>query len=156
MSCNHPQTEVRKRRFANGRYHLQAQCLACGELVGKFVAQEGISLDEVAGVDYALMEAKEQERRTAREQQAAQARLSRHLQYEEYLRNSPNWQRLRAAVLKRDRGVCQGCLSTAATEVHHTTYVHIYEELAYELVSVCRDCHERAHGLYVQPMEATV
>jgi 5-methylcytosine-specific restriction endonuclease McrA len=113
-------------------------------------------MDAIPGVDHALMEAKERERQTARVERIEQEKLARHLRYEEYLRNSPNWQRLRAAVLERDGHVCQGCLEEQPTEVHHMTYEHIYEELAYELVSVCRGCHERAHGLYQEQVTGTL
>ncbi len=66
--------------------------------------------------------------------------------YETYLR-SPEWQALRLKVLKRDLHICQGCLAQPASEVHHTTYRHVRSEFAFELVSLCRDCHRRLHGV---------
>lgn len=69
---------------------------------------------------------------------------SRRDEYRHYL-NSPEWAEKRAAVLKRSKGICEGCLAEPATQVHHLTYDHIYDELLWELVAVCRRCHEKAH-----------
>lgn len=65
--------------------------------------------------------------------------------YDEYIR-STEWARLRKLVLERDQFLCQGCLMEKATQVHHLTYAHLGCELLYELVSLCRDCHELAHA----------
>lgn len=61
--------------------------------------------------------------------------------YRAYLM-SPEWKRKRLMVLKRDNNTCQSCLSRRAIDVHHLTYDHIYNEPLFDLVSVCRDCHE--------------
>ena len=63
--------------------------------------------------------------------------------------NSPKWKKLRTLILQRDRNLCRGCLLQPATEVHHLTYEHVYNELAFELISLCDDCHDRAHGRQV-------
>ncbi|MDO8980306.1 MAG: hypothetical protein Q7V17_13840 [Afipia sp.] len=64
--------------------------------------------------------------------------------YEQYLR-SPEWAKRREKVLERAKGICEGCRDRKATQVHHLTYDHIYEELLFELVAVCDDCHRRIH-----------
>lgn len=68
--------------------------------------------------------------------------------YNAYLR-SPEWQSLRERVLRRDGYMCQSCLTRQATTVHHRQYRKRYEprswEHAYNLVSVCSECHQRAH-----------
>ena len=66
------------------------------------------------------------------------------LDYAAYLRTD-DWQRKRARVLHRANGICEGCLERPATEVHHTTYDHRGNELLFELVALCRDCHLKAH-----------
>jgi hypothetical protein len=70
---------------------------------------------------------------------------SRKQRYRDYLR-SDAWKELRDKVLNRDDHTCQGCLSRPATQVHHLTYEHIFEEFALELVSLCALCHARIHG----------
>jgi len=120
--------------------------LQCGELVGPFHPQTGIDIEQVSLVDYALMEEHDEKRRRENEASRERDRLDRHLLYEGYLK-SPRWQEVREKVFRRDGGLCQGCLQAQATEVHHMSYDHAFNELAFELVSVCRDCHERIHGL---------
>lgn len=60
---------------------------------------------------------------------------------------SPHWWSIRRRVLTRDRYVCQGCLEEGAgpLDVHHITYRNLGSELAHQLVTLCRDCHERVH-----------
>jgi 5-methylcytosine-specific restriction endonuclease McrA len=62
--------------------------------------------------------------------------------YTDYLK-SPRWRVIRGVVLSRDKGICQACLREKATEVHHLTYVHIFNEPLFDLVSVCEDCHAK-------------
>lgn len=67
-------------------------------------------------------------------------------EYDEYLQ-SDEWAELRDRVLERDDWLCQGCLVNEATQVHHLTYKNVFEEFAWELKSICEDCHRRVHGL---------
>lgn len=62
--------------------------------------------------------------------------------YNEHLA-SPEWQRLRRLVFERSHGLCEGCRVEVATQVHHLTYAHVGEEFLFELVAICRPCHER-------------
>lgn len=50
----------------------------------------------------------------------------------------------RARVLLRAGRKCEGC-GEEATQVHHLTYEHVFEEFLFELIAVCRGCHERLH-----------
>lgn len=66
--------------------------------------------------------------------------------HDEYLA-TPNWRARRDAVLLRDylRGGCQARLATCtvrAEEVHHLTYRHWRNEPLFELIAVCRPCHQ--------------
>lgn len=61
-------------------------------------------------------------------------------QHGEYLQSN-QWKTIRQKVLKRDGFLCQGCLEKPATEVHHKTYENWQNELMFELISVCYDCH---------------
>jgi 5-methylcytosine-specific restriction endonuclease McrA len=65
--------------------------------------------------------------------------------YADY-RQTKTWRAKRTQVLARDKGVCQGCLSREATQVHHLTYEHIGAELLFELISLCDECHERVRA----------
>jgi hypothetical protein len=61
-------------------------------------------------------------------------------EHNEYLQTD-QWKAIRLKVLKRDNFLCQGCLEAPATEVHHLSYTHWKNELMFELLSVCYDCH---------------
>ena len=65
--------------------------------------------------------------------------------YVDYL-SSERWKQKRKIALERDGYKCQGCLTKAASEVHHLSYKNIGNELLFELVSLCHDCHKRIHG----------
>jgi 5-methylcytosine-specific restriction endonuclease McrA len=52
---------------------------------------------------------------------------------------------MRNRVIKRDGGLCRGCSEAPATQVHHLTYEHIGNEFDWELVAICRRCHQRYH-----------
>lgn len=59
---------------------------------------------------------------------------------------TPEWAFRRGQVLNRDGYRCQarmpGCAGDAI-QVHHTSYKHWRQEPLFELVSVCRPCHEQ-------------
>lgn len=81
---------------------------------------------------------------------------------------SGKWKTLRREVLAMDKFECQICKErgryTKATTVHHVNYLKKHPEMALEiwyewhgqkkrnLISLCRDCHEAAHG-YRKPEE---
>ena len=65
---------------------------------------------------------------------------------------SGKWKRKRAAILKRDKYLCQECKKYGrqrdAVTVHHKKHVENNPELAYEndnLVSLCQACHNKMH-----------
>lgn len=63
------------------------------------------------------------------------------IHYVDYIK-SPQWKEKRKLVLQRDKYICKSCLNAKATEVHHISYRHLTNEPLFELVSVCRDCHQ--------------
>ena len=67
-------------------------------------------------------------------------------EYQNYLQSS-EWASTRQRILTRAKGVCEGCLTSPATQVHHMTYDNIYDELAFQLVALCRGCHEKVHHI---------
>lgn len=77
---------------------------------------------------------------------AQKKKEDRYAFYTEHLQ-SDYWTDIRAKVLNRDRHVCQGCLSANATQVHHLNYKNLGQEFAFELVSMCEDCHKRLHHI---------
>lgn len=78
------------------------------------------------------------------EQLNATAQAIRRAEYNAYLR-SDAWRHRRALVLKRCKGMCEGCGERLAVEVHHRTYRHFGHELLFELVGLCASCHGLVH-----------
>lgn len=60
--------------------------------------------------------------------------------YRRYLL-SKEWRDKRKQVLERDQGVCQRC-GDAANHAHHLTYDRIFREPLYDLISLCKPCHD--------------
>lgn len=81
-------------------------------------------------------------RRLEQERQRAAENEQWREWYRDYLA-SPAWKTLRAKVLARANGLCEGCMNAPATEVHHMTYAHVGNEFLWELRAICRACHER-------------
>jgi hypothetical protein len=150
-ACGHPAVEVRKRRDGGGAVHFFRQCTSCGTSVGTAL-KKSTELDSAAAWDKKL------ESRTQKQREADRLSLvQKHVriqrtgaegfkrEYDVYLK-SPEWARRRATVLRRAGGICEGCLGRKATQVHHLTYDHIYNEFMFELVAVCDECHKRLHS----------
>lgn len=69
------------------------------------------------------------------------------LSYKEYLKTE-YWKDLRKLILKRDKWTCQKCKSVVCVQVHHKTYRGRGKELSTDLITLCKRCHEKEHGLY--------
>jgi 5-methylcytosine-specific restriction endonuclease McrA len=85
----------------------------------------------------------EQERINKHNEYIEQARIKKDnwfKEHSEYLQTS-KWKAIRQKVFIRDNFICQGCLEAPASEVHHLTYDHWKDELMFELISVCYNCH---------------
>jgi 5-methylcytosine-specific restriction endonuclease McrA len=65
--------------------------------------------------------------------------VTRIFAYHWYLA-SPYWQVRRRAALKRANYSCQEC-GQRATQVHHLTYVGVFNEAPSDLMALCERCH---------------
>lgn len=153
-SCEHGHNDIRKFTCSNGTIQYVKQCLLCGEKVGNPIKKEDAfkargALDFILPFEELLRERMRFDdvasRREAYESARAANKMEFVQRYSEYL-SSEKWRRKRNAVINRAGGVCEGCLETDAEVVHHTTYAHWGNELLFELVALCHNCHDRAHG----------
>jgi 5-methylcytosine-specific restriction endonuclease McrA len=64
--------------------------------------------------------------------------------YEVHLQ-SPKWKALRKKVIERANGICEGCGRNKATQAHHLTYERVGDEMLFDLVAVCDECHSKVH-----------
>jgi hypothetical protein len=75
----------------------------------------------------------------------------RAMSYRDYL-HTLEWRRTRAAALQRAGNCCSLDMThTEGLEVHHRTYERLGEELALDLVVLCRACHRLYHEQYGLP-----
>jgi 5-methylcytosine-specific restriction endonuclease McrA len=64
--------------------------------------------------------------------------------YQWYL-GSKFWRERRVDAFRRAKGICEHCNTRPATEVHHRTYIRVFNEHPNDLVALCRPCHADIH-----------
>jgi len=150
--CEHPVTELRRKVTSNGAVQFRYQCLECGGGPQGPVPKATVrNPDRVPAYDTELHlrwhEAREDRIRAVNQkhirlQKAEKAEWWRW--YNKYLQSTA-WRVKRDLVMARSEGVCEGCRSRPAEQVHHLTYDHVGNEFLWELAAVCNQCHERVH-----------
>ena len=148
--CGHIETKIVTVVIAGGSKQIRRQCLTCGQYQGNPMKQAGFD-NPPPPADGSIAVAYERER-----QKQLHSIYQLHIQrqkadksgyrakYQAYLL-SEQWKIKRIKVLKRAQGICEGCLDLPATEVHHRSYAHVFDELLFELVALCEDCHRKTH-----------
>lgn len=144
LACEHPEVVMTRRTIKGGSQQAVRQCTRCFKTVSNPVSKASVQN---------FCELPEFQNRV-NEYYAAHSEATQLLmqddrkewfrQHTEYLR-SPEWMKKRKMVLARARGLCEGCMENQATQVHHLTYKHWRDELLFELVAVCNECHEKSH-----------
>jgi hypothetical protein len=145
LACDHRPT-IRVRQDSAGRQHYWEQCMRCGTKLQPVRRSAALGpcapFDELALQRRIVYERDVWEREAkAQKQQERAAWLAEH---DRYLQ-TPQWRRLRAAVLHRTNGMCEGCGTRVATQVHHLTYDRWQREMLFDLVAVCDVCHAQIH-----------
>ena len=67
-------------------------------------------------------------------------------EYKKYLL-SDEWAKLKIDLFNFRGKKCEKCGSKKQICVHHLTYKNIYKEELSDLVILCRNCHEKEHGI---------
>ena len=148
--CDHAQTQPRKKVPSNGVITVRMQCMECGVHVStlKKASFPTTELEAMALWDDTIAKQRWENRSRLydqlrqKEEERAYGEWKRA--YEAYLR-TPEWARRRDLVILRAQGNCEGCRSMPPVDVHHVTYAHAGEEFLFELVALCRQCHQRLH-----------
>jgi 5-methylcytosine-specific restriction endonuclease McrA len=130
-----------KRINATGFLIAGFQCGACGcwKAVKKAFVK---NLDALPDYDESISRRYFDSRSAAHNAEIDAEKAKWWADYNAYLRTE-KWAKKRAAVLERDKRTCQACLTRPATQAHHTTYAHVFDEPLFELVAVCEPCHEK-------------
>lgn len=148
--CAHPAIELRCYVQRNNSQHYVEQCMTCGEPVGSVKKADPRVMLAAPGAIALFDETIRQQRWTeidaeiTRRRQLLQDEKRNRFwaEYNEYLKSGA-WEQRRRMVLERDGYLCQSCRRTRATQAHHLTYDHWGNEPLFELVAVCKPCHDR-------------
>jgi 5-methylcytosine-specific restriction endonuclease McrA len=150
--CAHATTEVRKKIASNGNTLIRPQCLTCGKMIGAAIKRETLTPAAFAGlsrwddkVQSSHWSAYNEELQRAETRAFTAALAEARANYEAYRETEP-WKKKCGLVMQRASNLCEGCRAARATEVHHLTYDHCGDEFLWELVAICRPCHDRFHG----------
>jgi len=153
FGCEHTGTEIRYKTDSLGRRLYFAQCLTCGASTTSALPHADIAnAHHCRPWDDELAAEWGRRRRIQAHEIALQVQQERLAEmqngYHAYLA-TPEWRGRADAVLARDDRRCQACYpgcTGRATQVHHRTYDNIYNEPLFDLVAVCKPCHERLHN----------
>lgn len=150
MECTNCDFKFAKQAKSNGDWMLKQQCSNCGQSAGKTFKFELIggkqNLFKIPLFDEEKLQAYYDRQQQKRQADYAVELDEKRKVYYEYLK-SDKWKLKRDKVMLRDKNVCQACLTRTATDVHHLTYERIYNEPLFDLVAICRPCHEKIHEL---------
>lgn len=156
--CNEPTLEFVRFLQTNGVFTLRKICRNCDRLHSQAFKKDLVNnFSALSVVDNSVNDTHYEHSRIEREeffglsQRFKQAAINREAEerrefYTSYIQSS-EWKQRREVILKRDNYLCQGCLRNPAAQVHHTTYDHLGQEFAFELISLCEPCHKRYHNL---------
>jgi hypothetical protein len=73
----------------------------------------------------------------------------RSMDYGQYLQ-TPEWQSTRLRAIENSQGKCERCGAIQIDlQVHHKNYERVGQELQTDLMVLCKECHEKVHGLAV-------
>lgn len=152
FACKHTDKTIRRKLAADGAISIWHQCDRCGHKVGIAIKKASMPPAQVEALPHwdAQSESKFYAEKKKRFDEAYAAEKKRHAEawqraYEQY-RQSPEWKRKRQLVMLRAQGICEGCREVEAIDVHHFSYDDVGQEFLFQLVALCRKCHDRLHG----------
>jgi 5-methylcytosine-specific restriction endonuclease McrA len=152
-ACAHPDRAIVRWVNAGGATVYKRYCRECGTTLSEAIKhedaqREGVNLDLTKDILASRSNAYRSERQSQldkiKRDAAERVQPAAREEYDDYLR-SPRWKSKCALIMKRAGGLCEGCLSRRADQVHHTTYEHLGNEFAFQLIAICDPCHTRLH-----------
>lgn len=156
FKCNdHPRQRMTYKTDTNGVVRYFYQCLKCGEKlkpIGKIgvrkMIDDGELKEEIRPFDESIIKLRRAlQARIISEALAIRVRKDsekKRNEYSSYI-SSPAWKIKRQLVMKRAGGKCEGCGFEPAQEVHHLHYNRFGSEMLFDLVAVCKSCHDKIH-----------
>jgi 5-methylcytosine-specific restriction endonuclease McrA len=147
--CRHSEFQVVRVHWSDGRPAYRQQCVTCGLPDGSWIGKDKLGDLATISEGDADQHTKHEDARRSEWNVVAlrhyqQQNSTGKLAYDQYLK-SPEWRAKSKKVIQRAGGICEGCLERKATQAHHVSYRHIFDEFLWELRAICEPCHERAH-----------
>jgi hypothetical protein len=146
-TCEHPETEPRRRTLSNGIVQLVVQCLRCGRQI-KAIRKHEHDLQYAANCnpafDHTIEERVKAEWQAEFDAWRARREAAWWGRYTAYMASDAWWDR-RCRRIELDGYQCRAKLSGCthhAEQVHHLTYAHLGNEPLFDLISVCTSCHD--------------
>ncbi len=144
--CINPNIITVKKISESNTVYAYEQCSSCGLKIKGPISQKGFDIKSLAifneELNNQVNEDIYKEYFTIQSELGVIKKDNFFIKYDEYLKSN-TWKDKRDRVLKRDNYLCQACLRNEATEVHHKTYKHVFNEPLFELVSICKSCHDK-------------
>ena len=140
---------VARQDCANGSIQYKHQCTLCGT-AGPAIPHAQLTKEEKDSArkydPYLATRVDQEQRQIWKAQHPIKLyHISDTPWYKSYMK-SDVWREKSERVITRARLVCEACGIRAATQAHHLDYDHVGEEPLYDLVAVCKECHEQIHG----------
>ena len=155
FKCAHESLELRKRKVKGGAIQYVKQCLSCGNAMPQPIKQEAalsinkgnepVAFDEKKQFDWSVKKENAYREIKDRYEASKDVEIAQHSEWYRVYLQSSEWKLKRKKVLARAKNICEGCADKPASEVHHISYANIGDELLYQLVALCEDCHRKAH-----------
>lgn len=156
--CKNPNLQTVRFIDSAGKNHVRNQCQSCG--VMKSTSLGGFSAHEKSMLPMAdkYRSDQSQEKRYAFRSQLYEkfrSRLNKRQfdketlwwkAYKAYL-ETPKWREKSMLVLEREKYVCQACGKRRASQAHHLSYEFMGHEPLFQLVAVCKSCHDHLHKI---------
>ncbi|MGJ8560127.1 MAG: HNH endonuclease [Litorimonas sp.] len=146
--CTHEKTSFVMRTVSDGSKQYVEQCLKCGLQRGSARSQKDIIVepepwDESLAPSYDRAKKKQLDEIFAKHLTIQKRKTGRFS--EKYVKHlsSEKWLKTRVKIFRRANNLCEGCLENPARDIHHLTYENLGDEFMFELIALCRPCHER-------------
>jgi hypothetical protein len=156
--CKSPNLQTVRFVDGAGKNHVRNQCQSCGTIksnsVGGYSAHEKTMLpladknrnEETQERRYSLRTQLYERYRDRLNRRQFQKETLWWKAYKAYL-ETPKWREKSMLVLERENYLCQACRKRRATQAHHLTYEFLGHEPLFQLVAVCKPCHEHLHKI---------
>lgn len=149
LRCDHPRKGPRKLIQRDGKPYFKIQCPDCGAALSTQLSHSLVPDIENCPMWNEELSRQHQTRWSRAYDEEKQRAIAERKAlwsktYDEYLQ-TPEWRERSKLVKERAGGLCEGCRKRNAIDAHHLHYDNVGHEFLFDLVAVCRECHDALH-----------